>query len=224
MNCSPRLLCPWDSSGNDTGVGCHSWRKCKIIFQKSVPVGMQVSSLGRLPLWFGISVLNSIPRNKGSSWEASVESLVRSALQCDNCLFCPSKHCWALPTQYCSQVNNECRCNFPLQEILQVAMWVHSMCVTRAGTNPRPWWGIISIGTDAGTSSWNWALFPLQTRGQGRDWDLTYKVTSCFSSFRLIGTLLVRLVLKQAFSFTDGGYTNSSRPFCSTIRQYLSKF
>ena len=23
MDCSPRLLCPWDSPGMDTGVGCH---------------------------------------------------------------------------------------------------------------------------------------------------------------------------------------------------------
>ena len=101
LNCSPRLPCPWDSSGNDTGVDCHSWGKCKISFQKSIPVGMKVSSLGRLPLWFGISLLNSVPRNKVSSWETSVESRVRSALQWDSCLFCPSRHCWALSTQYC---------------------------------------------------------------------------------------------------------------------------
>ena len=200
INCSPRLPCPWDSSGNDTGVDCHSQGKCKISFQKSVPVGMKVSSLGRLPLWFGISLLNSVPRNKVaaaaataakslqscptlcdpidgsppgspvpgilqartlewvaisfssawkwknkvkslshvqllatpwtaayqappsmgfsrqeywsgvplhsprnkvSSWETSVESRVRSTLQWDSCLFCPSRHCWALSIQYC---------------------------------------------------------------------------------------------------------------------------
>ena len=121
-------------------------------------------------------------------------------------------------------MNNECRRKLPLQEILQVATRVHPMCVTRAGTHPWPRWDITSVGTDAGTSSWNWTASPLQTRGQGRDWGLTYKVTSCFSSFRLICTLLIRLVLKQALSFMDGGYTNSSRPFCSTVRQYLSNF
>ena len=37
MDCNPRLLCPWDSSGNNTAVGCHALLQGIFLTQGSNP-------------------------------------------------------------------------------------------------------------------------------------------------------------------------------------------
>lgn len=122
-------------------------------------------------------LLNLVPKNAVNKWERALRTL--QTVNCNRTVSFSVQVYSVLLFRYsiASQLNNECKLNFPLQDILQVATWAHSMCVSRVGISPWLWGGIISIGTDVCTSSWN-CTYSCCKRVTKQKTELIWKFTS----------------------------------------------